>query len=276
MKLLPKEKFNSILPALKQVAINHLFAQSVLERKVDGNVIVDDIENPTSFYVIHPYGMGLIFGDSGNASFNSSLREYALNTNRTRDKHEYVQAYPPSWNTVLERLFGDALIPLEKNDLKIERGIVELNTRVNFRFDKKIFQANKPSNVPDNVHIIRTDANAFKQMAGTVVPVYFWRNEQDFLENGVGFSLYYDGNLASTAYSAFIHGSQLELGIETMYEYRGKGFAERVCSALIDYCLERDLTPVWACRLANVPSFKLAIKLGFVPTLEIPYYRFSN
>jgi hypothetical protein len=36
------------------------------------------------------------------------------------------------------------------------------------------------------------------------------------------------------------------------------------------------LEPVWACRLENDGSYKLAQKLGFEPVLEIPYYRLSK
>lgn len=84
----------------------------------------------------------------------------------------------------------------------------------------------------------------------------------------------YKNNLASTAYSSFIHADQFELGIETIEEYRGKGFAEQACDSIIDYCIANGYEPIWACRLENTGSYKL--KLGFVPSAEIPYYRLSK
>jgi len=54
--------------------------------------------------------------------------------------------------------------------------------------------------------------------------------------------------LEESAYSAYIHDNYLELGIETVEEYRGKGLAQYVCSALIDYCLQNNFEPVWSCR----------------------------
>jgi len=65
----------------------------------------------------------------------------------------------------------------------------------------------------------------------------------------------------------------LEIGIETTKGYVRKGFALQSCSALIDYCLENKLEPVWGCKLENVGSFKLAQKLGFEPTFFIPFYK---
>jgi RimJ/RimL family protein N-acetyltransferase len=113
----------------------------------------------------------------------------------------------------------------------------------------------------------------FEEMTGTVIPSFFWNNAEDFLKNGVGYSLLYNNQLATTAYSAFIHDDMLEIGIETIPEFRGKGFAQLACSALIDYCIENNYEPVWACRLANIGSYKLALKLGFEVNIELPYYR---
>lgn len=113
-------------------------------------------------------------------------------------------------------------------------------------------------------------------MKGSVIPSNFFRDADDFEKNGIGFSLFEDDNLATTAYSAFIQDNKIELGMETLKEYRGKGYAQLACAALIDYCIAHKYDPVWACRLENIGSFKLAQKLGFQPTEELKYYRLSN
>ena len=82
--------------------------------------------------------------------------------------------------------------------------------------------------------------------------------------------------IASTAYSAFVAPGILEIGIETSPLYRQKGYALKVCQQLIDYCLQNKLTPVWACRLENSASYYLAQKLGFEPSLYLPYYRLAK
>lgn len=112
-------------------------------------------------------------------------------------------------------------------------------------------------------------------MQGSVIPKYFWRNEDQFQNKGIGFSLIYDGEVASTAFSSCRFENQLEIGIETLEKYRGKGFALYVCSVLINYCIENGLEPIWACRMENIASYQLAHKLGFIPTHSIPYYRLS-
>ena len=86
-----------------------------------------------------------------------------------------------------------------------------------------------------------------------------------------------DGDeVACTAFSAFVIDQQLEIGIETADNYRGKGYAIGTCCALIDYCLENDYEPVWGCKLHNTPSYLLAQKLGFVPTIYWPFYRLND
>ena len=116
----------------------------------------------------------------------------------------------------------------------------------------------------------------FENMNGSVVPKYFWRDAEQFHTQGVGFSLFYDNKLASTAYSAFITKTQLEIGIQTNEIFRGKGFALLTCATLIDYSLAHYLEPVWSCKFENTGSYLLAQKLGFEPIHYHPFYRLKN
>jgi RimJ/RimL family protein N-acetyltransferase len=123
--------------------------------------------------------------------------------------------------------------------------------------------------------VVKTDAKVFSAMPGSVIPARFWNSADDFLSRGKGFSLLHNGEIASTAYSAYVLEDKLEIGIETVEKYRGMGFAFIVCKRLIDYCIESDLTPVWSCRHENTGSYNLALKLGFEPVLYRPFYRLS-
>jgi GNAT superfamily N-acetyltransferase len=276
MKLLEKKNYYKLTEPLKQVTINNLFARAVIEHRVSGKVYVDDCDNPRTYYVVHPYGMSLLFGDWNNEKFNNSFRDYSLNSNRIREKYEWMQAFPNDWDMVLQELFKDCLIKSSDNIKNRENGIIELNTRINFKFNPARYPEFKKKHIPADIEIVRTDKQIFRDMKGSVIPAYFWDSADDFADKGVGFSLFHENKLASTAYSAFIDDYKLELGIETVEEFRGSGFAQFACSALIDYCIEKNLEPIWACRLENDSSYKLAQKLGFEPVLEIPYYRLSK
>ncbi len=276
MKLLDKNRYNALAPNLLKVTINNLFARSVIEHCIPGKVYVDNYNNPQTFFVIHPYGMSLLYGDCNNPEFNTWLYDYALNKNKERKNHEWMQAYPGTWDNVLQDLFKDCIISSAKNKTKKEKGIIELNTRVNFKFDPKKYKAFRKENDCSSMHIVRTDAKMFKEMKGTVVPAYFWKDGEHFEKRGVGFSLFHKNKLASTAYSSFIHDDKLEFGIETLAAFRGKGLAQHTCSALIDYCIKNNYEPIWACLKENISSYKLAQKLGFEPIKEIHFYRLSK
>lgn len=274
---LPKTHYATLSKYLNEVPFNVLFASAVLDRAVSGRVYVDNVTHPHSFYIVHRYGMSLLGGDATNVEFNLALREYALNSAGTRTEHEWMQVYPNSWNIVLKELLGDKLVTPGHDNVKITRSVVELNTRVNFVFNKDLYLKNRDQKrSTPGIRIVDTTAEIYDQMHGTVVPSAFWNTPKDFVEKGVSFSLYYEGRLACTSFSSFVAPGKLELGIETSPEFRGLGLAEKTCAALIDYCIERNLEPIWACRLENTGSYKLALKLGFIPRIEIPYYRLSN
>ncbi len=275
MKLLDKELYVQLINPLSHVKINNLFARSVIEHHVTGKVFVDNVDSPETIYVVHPYGMSLLFGASQNEAFNTEFKDYALNIHKTRNNHEWMQAYPHSWDKKLLELFGGYLIKHKDSSPHRETGIIELNTRINFKFSQESYFTNKHIKLPYGSKIVRTDRQIFNEMKGNVIPCHFWDDADDFLDRGIGFSLIYKNQLAATAFASFIHDDKLELGIETITEFRGKGFAQIACSSLIDYCIDHKYEPVWACSLENTGSYKLAQKLGFKPKAKIPYYRLS-
>ena len=69
-------------------------------------------------------------------------------------------------------------------------------------------------------------------------------------------------------------GEEPEMGWIFAAEMHGKGMASEACGAVIDWT-EANLppTPIWAIIApANVPSLKLAAKLGFERLHETPYH----
>jgi hypothetical protein len=273
MELLAKSQYGKVKESLQRVTVNNLFAHSVIENHVTGKVYTDQAAHPGSFYVVHPYGMSLLFGNDGNDLFNHRLRDYLFNANQERVKEEWLQAYPGSWNRMLSAMLGDALVPAGSSKADNNLRKIEVHTRVNFKFNTQKYHEFKQSLKPGGLEVVRMDRELFEKMNGSVVPRFFWDSGDDFLNHGVGFSIVFGGRPVSTAYSAYLIGRQLELGIETIPECRGKGLALHTCSALIDFCLNGGYEPVWSCRHENTGSYLLAQKLGFDPTVTLPYYR---
>lgn len=275
MILLKKENYYKLELLLKSVGINYLFAQTVIEQKMDGKIFVDRIDRPSVAYVKHHYGMALLFGKTDNERFNQNLVKYLLNEEGKRNSGEWLQVFTEEWNLKLNELLSERIQEFSENTPKTNpENITNIirSTRVNFQFNREKFS---PVNLNEESEfkLVQTDAKLFDQIKGTVVPRCFWRNGKEFAETGTGFTLMFGDEPVSTAFTSFVHEPKLELGIETKKEFQGKGLALYTCSALLDYCLKNNFEPVWACRLENTGSFRLAQKLGFEPLRTIPYYQ---
>ena len=275
MKLFAKSNYLSLLPFLAEVDINHHFAKSVLTQRAEGIVYVDDEISPSSFYIASGYGMSLLFGKTNNHAFNLQLRDYLLNTNKHREKDEWLQVYPQRWNDVLSQLCGDKLISNDDINYAEKSLCIVQNTRVNFEFDENKFKqaiADQKSSLGEQTFKVINE-DLYQQLDGVVVPKHFWQNAESFVKYGKGFILTVDNNTVSTAYSANIDEDILEIGIETNQAFRGNGYAFAICRKIIEYSLTNNLLPVWACKLENTGSYRLAQKLGFTVSKELPYYR---
>jgi RimJ/RimL family protein N-acetyltransferase len=271
MQILPKTKYHLVTELLKELNINTLFARAVAEHYVTGIIYTDNTDCPASFYVVHPYGLSLLFGEPAHGRFFDTLKDYLLNIRGTRDKVEWLQVFPAEWNRKIEELAGNLLVKSMDVTGK-QKQIIEEHKRVNFAFDSALYYSAKIKETGYS-YIQRTTREHFEQMTGTVVPARFWDNADDFCAKGIGFSLIVNNLPVCTAYSAYIFDGLLEIGIETNPDYRGKGYALQTCSALIDYCIANNYKPIWSCRLENTGSYNLAKKLGFRPTLTLPFYR---
>jgi hypothetical protein len=273
MHVLSPEYYPKIRKLLEPIPFNYLFAKSVVDRHVAGTIFADDRENPVNSYILHPYGMSLLIGDGANSDFDRWLFSYILNTDNEKKKDEWMQVYPGGWNNKIARQFLCTNDHSESDTGRVPGDYIELNQRVNFRFNDKKYQDFKKTHKLPEVQVSRLDKESAGKVRGTVVPSHFWNNPEDFIKNGAGFSIIKDNEPVSTAFSAFVHGNLLEIGVETMDQHRGCGFAPVTCMYLIDFCLDNGYVPVWSCRFENTNSYNLAMKLGFEPSLKIPYYR---
>jgi len=76
--------------------------------------------------------------------------------------------------------------------------------------------------------------------------------------------------------ACFVGGGQAEITVETHENHRRMGYAELVCSAFIEHCLERGHTPNWGCWDFKAGSVGLAKKLGFTELADEVVYGLKN
>jgi len=279
MFLLTPDTYKIAASKLKEVTINNLFARAVVEHHVNGKVYVDNVFTPNAFYVLHPYGMSLLYGTISDEFLETYLKDYLLGRNGSRNTDESLQIFP----TELEKRIDDAL---EKNMIMSDLVVSPNHSgysvikykRINFRFNRYKFEQFLLTIDFDTFKFLVIDSLLYSEIKGSVVPSKFWNNYSDFAQYGLGFSLIHENQSVAVAFSSFVHDQLFELGIETNAEYRKRGFASIVSAKLITYCLENDLEPVWSCRFGNHGSYNLALKLGFEPVVYLPYYEllFNN
>lgn len=272
MNVLPVQEYHRIIPLLDQVPFNCIFARSIAQRHLDGTIFVDDARDVHNAYIVHPYGMSFLVGDRSNKEFEAWLFSYLLDEKKQRFYDEWMQVYPDYWNDLFHSSLSSDLIRAEENKLTRYTHFIEINQRVNFLFHEKKYPAKKSIHLPD-ADVIRLDERSYDMIKGTVVPSAFWNNASEFVENGVGFGALADDQIVSVVFSAFRQDNLLEIGIETMEPYRGRGYGTLTSMAYIDYCLKHGFIPVWSCRYENTNSYDLARKLGFEPTFRLPFYR---
>ncbi len=277
MKTLPLKDYNGALTILQKVPFNTFFASSVLKKHVNGKVYVDDIENPKAYYIVHPSGMSLLFGDLTNQDFKNNLKKYLLGQSKLRQGDESLQVVPGELENTIDDMLSDSMcLYTQINNSKFKNYKVAKDRRRNFKFNEDIFFKFREKINLEQLHFQSVDISLFHQITGVAVPNQFWDSATNFIKFGKGYSIMHENKPIATAFSSFIHENKLEIGVETVPEYRKKGLGSLVCAKLISYCLDNDLEPIWSCRYGNRGSVALAIKLGFEPTIEIPYYELLN
>ncbi len=84
-----------------------------------------------------------------------------------------------------------------------------------------------------------------------------------------------DGRPVSFCYAADETEGLWDISIDTLERYRRQGYAARCVSYMVDEMRRRGKEPVWAAEETNLPSMRLAAKLGFVPVDELLLFRLS-
>jgi RimJ/RimL family protein N-acetyltransferase len=242
---------------LDRVPFNVLMAKAVVDGRVRGETLAD-ATNPTSIYAKHKYGMSFLIGYSDDEDFRSNI--VAMLADGTgRDSPEWLQVYPLDWTELLDPL--------------VEEGRLRRWGRTNFWFNRSRFLSRFPQGEHQH-HTVPCTTADLADFAGSVLPGHFWNDIDDFIASETGFFSVdaATGEPAAIAFASYLDHECLEIGVETLPRFRGRGYARAACARLIHLCLERGLMPVWSCRTENEGSYRLAESLGLVPVLQVPYY----
>lgn len=82
------------------------------------------------------------------------------------------------------------------------------------------------------------------------------------VEDEIAFGCFCGRQLATVA-TGFTLTGFMDIGVITHPDFRKQGLGEAVVSTLSAWCLGREILPQYRCSDTNIPSHKLALRLGF-------------
>ena len=102
-------------------------------------------------------------------------------------------------------------------------------------------------------------------------PVGFWSDVTNSIKHGIGAGAIVDKRVVAIAFVAALGERYADIGVYTLESHRELGLATAAASFVGRSVQDRGLVPVWGCGEHNLPSLKLARKLGFVETSRRTY-----
>lgn len=273
MKIMSKKDYLEILRKVQLIPFNTHFATAVLEEKIGGAVYADSLESPSSFYIVHEYGMSLLFGELSDDFLEKQFLPHAKAVNQLRRQKEMMQIYPTTKESKINELLHIYSPSNLVNDYAHNR--FKYHRRINFCFNQESYCKRDISNLASGLSISSMSESTFESFGQSVAPRFFWKSFAQLEMFGKGFELVEEGKVIGVAFSAFVVGMELELSMEIIPQKRKIGYGSLISSVLIDYCIEQNILPVWSCGFSNKSSYNLAQGLGFIPTLDLPYYEIA-
>ncbi|SES66683.1 GNAT acetyltransferase [Oceanobacillus limi] len=245
MFALDEREFHRVIPLLREY--NHTcptFAYSVAEKFISGMIYVDDINRPTTILVSTENQVLFIAGNEWNGAFNKQLMEFLYLNQRFT-----LFSATKEWDHVFHDYLNDQVTPM---------------MRYKFSFHPKKYPQQKKE-LPQNFLIKEINEETIELTSHFNQKYYnqYWGSVANFLNDGFGYCMLDNGRIISECTSIFRSTSIAEIDIVTEKEYTGNGLAYVLGLYFINKCIEEGLTPSWDCDANNIPSMKLAKKLGF-------------
>ena len=257
---LKKNEYKNILPLFSDEQLTYfpIIVKAIVEGNTLGRLWVDDAKKPTTLLM---WDEGPILGLAGNMTNSKYVEEFAALVNRkiapaavTQGNHGFKMFYTDDWEEVVSQLFKD--MALQKRDRAI------------YIFDK-LKDEHWRYNIPDGCSVRRIDlellsSNYLANLDSLKEEIACcWTSVDHFLDKGFGFCLTTDDKIAAWCTAEYASGTDRGIGIETVEEWQGRGFATLTACAFVEHCMSNGLTAYWDAWKSNLASIAVAEKVGF-------------
>jgi RimJ/RimL family protein N-acetyltransferase len=270
---LEKKDYENVRSLFKELEYN-LIISAVIERTSPGRIYVDDVADPKTAFMCTVEGYYLA-GYANNNEFNASLNRLILeqiftgDTVRKNETDIAIGFHPDPWKNKMPIIF---------------RGRLPLTTARRHYVCTELKISNWSAQVPDGFRVQRIGGKLLKN-PNLEIPEHMtdwmeinWGSIPDFMQRGFGFCMLHNKKIVSWSLADCVSGNACEIGIHTREDYRRQGLATLTAAATVDYCLSNEFRSVgWHCEEYNVPSMRVAEKVGFkLERKYIHYYACRN
>lgn len=125
--------------------------------------------------------------------------------------------------------------------------------------------------LPEGYALAIRDMRLFRQSFDYESTVSAFSTEENVLQNTLGVAVLHDDKVVCEAATGAPTRGRIEVGVTTHESHRQLGLASVACLRLIQMCEERGYETWWDCAKQNIPSVKLAHKLGYQNGREYRY-----
>jgi len=258
---LNKDQFTLVLPLMDEIRNKSVYSLSVIEQIQKGRIFVNNLCNPTTFFLTSSGGFYCLAGKENDVQFNKSIVRF-MNDQKNHNGFFALGIFTDEWDIELNKYTIN-------NSKKIQRSY--------YRFNQEKF-IDTYKDVSMKIHVgyeyITLNEKISDDYRKRFYPYYklVWDSNRHLCDFGVGHFLTCKNDLISVCTSPYIGGNFAEIDIITIESYKRKGLATFLGIEFIKECLNKQLTPNWCCHSDNIESNNLANKLCFEKIDERPMY----
>lgn len=218
-----------------------VYPLSIAEEYQTGDIYVDSIYNTSCVLFWHACGFAFLSGVPSDMFLEEIFEHFYL-----ADLHRRFVLISQN----------DAIISFFRNKTNLTSG-----KRIHYSYardDRKKFYLKD-----ENYTIKKITKRILSRIDGNIVPSFFWKNDEEFMKNGFGYCVQYKDKIAAIAFSAAISSKEIDIGVETMDEFRRQGLSTVLANRMCKEILLKGKRPVWGHSAMNTGSMKTAKKVGF-------------
>ena len=244
MEKLNPTSYQSIIQQIEKTPCGTVYPLSIAEMSQYGDIYKDD----DSVLIWHYSGFAFLYGSCSNCFLEAIYNMFLSPCNDLPRRFILFSANP-------------RVIEFFRNKQDIVFG-----KRYNYEYplDNPIIR----SELRPDYEICQFNKDMFNNLQGRITPRFSWRDASEFLNHGMGYCVMHQKEAVSWAFSAAVSRDEIDIGIETVSDFRHMGLGLAAAEKMIEFCFEQHKRPVWSCDANNTASQKMAEKLGFVKHSE--------